>query len=101
DGLRPNGPTNLYDALQAALGFGGRGLYDKYYGAGFDTLYVITDGAPTAGPITDKLEIRKRVREANQLRKVAIHCITFGDKNDTNFLGPMAEENGGRHIHIE
>lgn len=101
DGLRPNGPTNLYDALQAALGFGGRGLYDKYYGAGFDTLYVITDGAPTAGPITDKLEIRKRVREANNLRKIAIHCITFGDKNDTDFLKPMAEENGGRHIHIE
>lgn len=101
DGLRPNGPTNLYDALQAALGFGGRGLYDKYYGAGFDTLYVITDGAPTAGPITDKLEIRKRVREANQLRKISIHCITFGDKNDTDFLGPLAEENGGRHIHIE
>jgi hypothetical protein len=101
DGLRPNGPTNLYDALQTALGFGGRGLYDKYYGAGFDTLYVITDGAPTAGPVTDKLEIRKRVREANQLRKIAIHCITFGEKNDTSFLGPMAEENGGRHIHIE
>jgi hypothetical protein len=101
DGLRPNGPTNLYDALESALGFGGRGLYDKYYGAGFDTLYVITDGAPTAGPVTDKLEIRKRVREANQLRKIAIHCITFGDQNDTNFLKPLAEENGGRHIHIE
>ena len=101
DGLRPNGPTNLYDALQTALGFGGRGLYDKYYGAGFDTLYVITDGAPTAGPVTDKIEIRKRVREANQLRKIAIHCITFGEKNDTSFLGPLAEENGGRHIHIE
>jgi len=101
DGLRPQGPTNLYDALQAALGFGGRGLYDKYYAAGFDTLYVITDGAPTAGPVTDKEEIRKRVREANQLRKVAIHCITFGDQNDTAFLKPLAAENGGRHIHVQ
>jgi len=101
DGLRPQGPTNLYDALQAALGFGGRGLYDKYYAAGFDTLYVITDGAPTAGPVTDKEEIRKRVREANNLRKIAIHCITFGDQNDTAFLKPLAEENGGRHIHVQ
>lgn len=101
DGLRPNGPTNLYDALDKALDFGGRGLHDKYYAAGFDTLYVITDGAPTAGAIVDKEEIRRRVREANQLRKVAIHCITFGDKNDTDFLKPMAEENGGRHIHVE
>lgn len=101
DGLRPQGPTNLYDALEAALGFGGRGLYDKYYAAGFDTLYVITDGAPTAGPVTDKEEIRKRVREANNLRKIAIHCITFGDQNDTAFLKPLAEENGGRHIHVQ
>jgi len=101
DSLRPSGPTNLYDAMNTALEFGGRGLQDKYYAAGFDTLYVISDGAPTAGPIVDKDEIRRRVREANQLRKLTIHCITFGDKNDTDFLGSMAAENGGRHIHIE
>lgn len=101
DNLRPIGSTNLYGALEAALGFGDRGLYDKYYAAGFDTLYVISDGAPTAGAIVDKEEIRRRVREANNLRKIAIHCITFGDKNDTDFLRPMAEENGGRHIHVE
>lgn len=101
DSLRPNGPTNLYGALDKALDFGGRGLFDKYYATGFDTLYVITDGAPSAGAIVDKQEIRRRVRESNQLRRVAIHCITFGDKNDTEFLAPMAEENGGRHIHVD
>jgi hypothetical protein len=101
DTLRPNGPTNLYDALDKALDFGGRGLHDKYYAAGFDTLYVITDGAPTAGAVVDKDEIRRRVRETNQLRRIAIHCITFGDQNDTSFLGPLATENGGRHIHVE
>src|SRR5204862_4501534 len=63
DSLRPNGRTNLHDALNAALDFGGRGLQDKYYAAGFDTLYVITDGAPTAGAVTDKEEILRRVRE--------------------------------------
>jgi len=101
DSLRPSGPTNLYDAMNTALDFAGRGLQEKYYAAGFDTLYVISDGAPTAGPIVDKDEIRRRVREANQLRKLTIHCITLGDKNDTDFLGLMATENGGRHIHIE
>ncbi len=101
DSLRPSGPTNLYDALDTALDFGGRGLHDKYYAAGFDTLYVITDGAPTAGAVVDKAEIRRRVRETNQLRRIAIHCITFGDKNDTDFLAPLATENGGRHIHVE
>lgn len=101
DSLRPAGPTNLHDALATALDFGGRGLHDKYYAAGFDTLYVITDGAPTAGPVVDKDEIRRRVREQNALRKIAINCITFGDQNDTAFLEPLAAENGGRYIHVE
>ena len=99
--LRPSGATNLYGALEKALEFTGRGLHDKYYETAFDTLYVISDGAPTAGEVTDKEEIRRRVRETNKLRRIAIHCITFGDKNDTDFLRPMAEENGGRHVHIE
>ncbi len=99
--LRPSGATNIYGALDKALEFSGRGIHDKYYDTAFDTLYVITDGAPTAGPITDKDEIRRRVRETNRLRRIAINCITFGDKNDTDFLRPMAEENGGRHVHIE
>jgi hypothetical protein len=101
DNLRPDGPTNLYGALAKALDFGGRGLHDKYYAAGFDTLYVITDGAPSTGEIVDKDEIRRRVKQANNLRKIAINCVTFGDKNDTDFLKPMAEENGGRHVHVE
>lgn len=99
--LRPSGSTNLYGALEKALEFTGRGIHDKYYETAFDTLYVISDGAPTAGEVTDKDEIRRRVRETNKLRRIAIHCITFGDKNDTDFLRPMAEENGGRHVHID
>ncbi len=101
DNLRPSGATNLYGALDVALEFGDRGLYDKYYAAGFDTLYVISDGAPTAGEVTDKDEIRRRVRERNGLRKITVHCITFGEQNDMDFLRAMAEENGGRHIHVE
>ncbi len=101
DSLRPSGATNLYGALDKALDFGGRGLHDKYYAAGFDTLYVISDGAPTAGAVVDKDEIRRRVRETNNLRRIAIHCITFGAQNDTEFLKALANENGGRHIHVE
>ncbi|GAB4156454.1 MAG: hypothetical protein Fur0037_24760 [Planctomycetota bacterium] len=101
DSLRPRGLTNLHGALDKAFEFAGRSLYDKNYAAGFDTIYVITDGAPTAGAVTDKDEIRRLVREANRLRRIAVHCVTFGDKNDTDFLRLLAEENGGRHIHIE
>lgn len=99
--LRPDGPTNLHGALAKSLDFAGRGIYDKYYKAGFDTLYVISDGAPTAGDVVDKEEIRRQVRETNNLRKIAIHCITFGDSNDTDFLRLLAQENGGRHVHVD
>lgn len=101
DALKPQGATNLYGALDKALGFGGRGLFDKFYETAFDTLYVLSDGAPSWGEVTDKDEIRRRVRETNGLRRIAINCVTFGEKNDTDFLRLMAEENGGRHIHVD
>ena len=101
DNLHPAGMTNLYGALEVALGLGGRGLHDNYYSAGYDTLYVLSDGAPTAGKITDTAEILRVVREANALKKISINTITFGQLNQLRFLKKLAEENGGRHVHIE
>ena len=99
--IEPRGPTNLHDALDRAIGFAGRGLKDPHYAVGFDTVYILSDGAPSYGPVTDKAEIRRLVREANRLKRLTIHAITFGAKNDTDFLRGLAQENGGRHVHIE
>lgn len=101
DNLMPSGLTNLYGALDAALGFGGRGLHDKYYALGYDTLYVLSDGAPTAGKITDTEEILRAVRETNKLRRLTINTITFGQLNEVEFLEKLAKQNGGRHVHVE
>lgn len=101
DSLSPHGPTNLHGALDKALDLAGRGLYDKWYATSYDTLYVLSDGAPSVGAVTDKEEICRIVREANGLKKVVINTVTFGDQNDTAFLKKMAEQNGGRHIHVE
>jgi hypothetical protein len=84
-----------------ALGFGGRGLHDKYYGLGYDTLYVLSDGAPTTGKVTDTKEILRIVKERNALTRLTIHTITFGILNQMIFLKKLASENGGRHVHIE
>jgi hypothetical protein len=32
---------------------------------------------------------------------VRIHTITFGDVNNAVFMGRLASENGGTHVHIE
>jgi hypothetical protein len=101
DNLQPSGLTNLYGALEAALSIGGRGLHDKYYGLGYDTLYVLSDGAPTTGKITDTKEILRVVRETNGLKRLSINTITFGNLNQLIFLKTLAAENGGRHIHID
>ncbi len=101
DSLSPRGLTNLYGALDKAFDFGGRGLSDKYYQAGFDTIYILSDGAPTTGKVTDTDEILRLVNEVNRLKRITIHAITFGDINQMRFLGKLAEQNGGRHIHVE
>lgn len=101
DNLQPSGLTNLYGALEAALSIGGRGLHDKYYGLGYDTLYVLSDGAPTTGKITDTEEILRIVRETNGLKRLTINTITFGHLNQLIFLKKLAAQNGGRHVHIE
>lgn len=101
DNLQPSGLTNLYGALEAALSIGGRGLHDKYYGLGYDTLYVLSDGAPTTGKITDTEEILRIVRETNGLKRLSINTITFGDLNQLVFLKKLALQNNGRHIHID
>ncbi len=101
DNLQPAGLTNLYGALEKALGFGGRGLHDKYYELGFDTLYILSDGAPTKGKITDTKEILRQVRATNALKRLSIHTITFGSINQLGFLKKLAAQNGGRHIHID
>ena len=51
--------------------------------------------------MTDRDEILRRVRESNGLRRIVINCVTFGDQNETVFLKKLAEENGGRHVHVD
>ena len=101
DSLQPAGMTNLYGALKVALGLGGRGLHDKYYELGYDTLYVLSDGAPTRGEVTDTNEILRIVKETNALRRLTINTITFGFLNEMIFLKKLALENGGRHMHVD
>ena len=74
-----------------------------------DTIYLITDGAPThlgsAGPgrppDADELigEIHKRVRYLNFLRGVRIFCLGFPEA-DEEFLKKLSKENSGTYVAI-
>lgn len=82
------GSTALYPALELAFA-------DPL----MDTLYVLTDGAPTDGSITDIAEIRAEVARWNGPRRVRIHGIAMGE--DSTLLRWLAADSGGTYRRIE
>lgn len=82
--LASRGPTNVHDALEVA--FGDRDV---------DTLFLLTDGRPSSGPIVDWTELADEVARWNAGRSIAIHTIAIGEKSD--FLERLARESGGEH----
>ena len=79
------GSTALYPAMKLAFS-------DPLV----DTIYLISDGAPTEGEITDIVEIRAEVRRWNGARHVRIHGITIGQ--DSDLLRWLCEDTGGTYL---
>ncbi|MBN1420406.1 MAG: HEAT repeat domain-containing protein [Planctomycetes bacterium] len=85
DGLQPMGMTNVYDTIVRAMS-------DREV----DTIYFLSDGAPTAGTILDPKEIQRRIRELNRLKRIRIHTIGFHLKpNEEELMRGLAEDNDG------
>ncbi len=80
--------TNIYDSLSRA--------FDD---AQVDTIYLLSDGAPSRGRITDPAEIIRAIRLRNRTRLVSIHTIRLsgGGEEAASFLKRLAEENGGEY----
>ena len=98
----PGGATNLFGALEKALAMGDRGVRDKYYDTAFDTIFLLSDGAPSYGKIVDPSAIRNEVRKINRLRRIKIHTIVFGDhSNNLDFMKYLAKDSGGTFMHVQ
>lgn len=78
------GGTALYPALELAFS-------DPLV----DTIYLISDGAPTEGEVTDIEEVRREVRRWNAARHVRIHGITIGQ--DSDLLRWLTADTGGTY----
>ncbi len=85
--INTGGGTNVFDTLEHAL-------QDKRV----NTIYLLTDGNPTRGRLTDPDAIVREVRVLNRLRSVTIHCIAFGE--DSDLLQRLAAQNGGKYRFI-
>ena len=82
--LKGGGGTNTFGALMAA--------FDD---PNVDTIYLLTDGVPTAGELTNVDDILDAVEDINRTRQVVIHCISIG--LDSVLLKQLAAMTGGQY----
>lgn len=66
-----------------------------------DTVFLLSDGAPSGGDHVIKERVRNEIRQANRTRKLAIHCIGFGanKQSERSFLEDVARDSGGRCVY--
>ncbi len=88
DRLGAFGATNLYDAVELA-----------FEDPEVDTIYLLSDGEPTAGLITDPFLIREDIRRKNEHRGIVIHTIAVG--GTLQILEWLAEDSGGSHVKFQ
>ncbi|MCB9905384.1 MAG: HEAT repeat domain-containing protein [Planctomycetes bacterium] len=93
------GKTNTYGALMTGLDIAAPGEQDKGYEVEVDTIFFLSDGRPTHGELVDVDDILKKVKEANELRKVVIHTIAIGEFQKS-FMERLAKENGGVFVDL-
>ncbi len=95
------GRTNIYGALAAAFKVSGIGTYDKHYDTAVDTIFLLSDGRPTTGELTNTQEILAEIQRLNSLRRVVIHTINFGkDPVGAGLLQGLANQNGGTFVDL-
>jgi len=116
DSLKLEFQTNVFEALEAAFALAGRGAGDDYYRSEVDTIFFLSDGAPTIANLgksgiqpDDPDRILRAVRRWNALDRVTVHATGIGlqkRKNERNakgrlfppvFLRLLAEQNGGEY----
>ena len=78
------GATNVHAALERA-----------FADAEVDTIFLLTDGQPSAGFLVAPEAILREVRRWNVGRGVRIHTVAIGGRSD--FLERLAADSGGEH----
>jgi HEAT repeat protein len=83
--LKAQGATNVYAALKLA-----------FEDPEVDTIYLLTDGNPSAGTIVESKALADEVQRWNRRRGIRIYTIAVGGKSD--FLDRLAKDSGGDSV---
>jgi hypothetical protein len=99
-GWTPSGNTNLYDALRMAFDMAEKSMdAPAPTDADFDTLFVLTDGEPSEGVISDKDLLLDYVAERNRTLQLRIHCISLAaGAQARDFLKRLSTLGGGGYV---
>ena len=84
-GLQPAGATNIFDSLELVLRAGE-----------VDTVFLLSDGAPSAGRHVEPAAILREITRLNEESQVTIHTIALGFASE--FMRELAERNRGNYI---
>ncbi len=96
---KPDGTTNLFGGLEEAFKFAGRGSYDQSYDIAADTIFLLSDGSPSAGRLIKTEAILAEMRKINSLQRIAIHGISLGGGGG-GLLQKLAAEHDGQFVEI-
>ena len=94
---RALGGTNLYEALDQALSLQEQRFGEQVEG-GIEEVFLLTDGEPTSGEVTEPQEILDLVRSSNRYRRVRIHAVFTGTGKGGEFLQELAAQNEGQFV---
>lgn len=96
---KANGGTNIYGALAAVFDIAQAAMEDTTHTLqDVDTLFLLSDGAPSEGLIRDTDLLLQYVAERNRTLRLRIHCISLvalGEAEAEKFLKKLATLGGG------
>ena len=92
--LHSGGGTNIYSSLEKAFELSVKNDETSK----LETIYLLSDGSPTAGKVTNPTGILSAVQSWNTNKAVTIHTIGLGEDCDKEFMKKLADENNGQFI---
>ena len=94
------GRTNTFEAMNAAFGLMTGGTAEKAtFKTDADTMFLLTDGNPTVGAVTEPKLLIEHVAEINRKAKMVIHTIGFGASNQA-LMQALARDSGGQYVSV-
>ncbi|MEQ8765687.1 MAG: HEAT repeat domain-containing protein [Planctomycetota bacterium] len=100
--VKLGGETDLYAGLIKGLRTAGLDAEIRFATAA-DTLYLLSDGVPTAGAVTDPGDIVRTITKMNQASGLKINVVDLGARHKAFqvHLRDLALQNGGEYIRPE